>query len=119
MTAAARQTDIFSLLASTTPTPVQRKRKRQLRPANRNWDAEARAWFALHPEALDAFCDIALELIRQAPERNYLSAKHVWERLRIARPDLSCNNNFCTTAATLAKARHEILMTRFRERRPA
>lgn len=113
------QTTIFDLLTSTTPTAAQRARRNRVRPANRDWDAEARAWFALHPEALDAFCSIALELIRQAPERNYLSAKHVWERLRIMRPDLRCNNNATATAAAIFRERHPQHAGCFRERRSA
>lgn len=124
---AAQQFDLFDparlavreAVLKRSPSPEQRARRNKVRPVERNWDQEARAWFAEHPEALDAFCDIALELIRQAPERNYLSAKHVWERARIARHDLRWNNNATATAAAIFRERFPEHAGCFRERRSA
>lgn len=127
MTSAAHQLDLLDparlavreATLKRSPSPEQRARRNKVRPVERNWDAEARTWMAANPEALDEFCDVALEMVRLAPDRKYLSAKHVWEECRLLRPGLKWNNNFCSAIASAAAARHSALAGRFRGRRVA
>lgn len=115
------QLDIFDLLARKQQTPAQRERKRRARPANVNWDADAKAFFESRPDLLLKFFDIAHELIDEARTkgRNQIAAKHVWEELRLCVVGVKLNNNHVAYASRALRDRHPSLASWFRERRSA
>ena len=86
-----------------------------VKPDAKDWSREASAFFAKHPEAIELFCTIALE---DAEGREYLSAKKVWEevRLLLGPKGIRCNNNFTKTAAEIARTRHPELARKMRAR---
>ena len=75
-------------------------------PPPRDWDRDARAYFAEHEEVLRYFEAAALEELSEG--RNYVSAKLVWERCRqfFGPRGYALNNNYTAEAARWWRARN-------------